>query len=86
MSDRARRALTETVASLGLETLPTTLRLDGAQCRTVGSLRESLRVEFVYESQRRSVMGLPWCSDGNHVLDRAADAIETAAAQTFTAP
>ncbi len=65
--------------SLDLASLPPMLRLDGSRCRTVGSLRESLRVEFRRGDALRNVMGLPWCTDGTHPLDRMARAIEQAA-------
>ncbi len=79
LTERELADLKRTVDELRLDTLPAMLRLDGAQCRSVGSLRESLRVEFVHNDQPRRVMGLPWCSDGTHVMDKAAAAIEAAA-------
>lgn len=79
LTEPALADLSRTVAELRLDTLPAMLRLDGAQCRSVGSLRESLRVEFVHNDELRRVMGLPWCSDGTHVMDKAAAAIEAAA-------
>ncbi len=85
LSATALTSLTQAVATLRLDTLPAVLRLDGAQCRTVGSLRESLRVSFVYNTVPRQVMGLPWCSDGDHVLDWAAQAIEEAASRQLGA-
>ncbi len=69
------------VDSLDLASLPAMVRLDGRACATVGSLRESLRVEFRHEDVMRSVMGLPWCSDGTHVLDRVANAAQALATQ-----
>lgn len=79
LTERELADLKRTVDELRLDTLPAMLRLDGAQCRSVGSLRESLRVEFVHNNELRRVMGLPWCSDGTHVMDKAAAAIEAAA-------
>ena len=72
-------ALRTRLDSLGVSELPTTLRLDGSKCRSVGALRESLRVEFRVEGAPRSVMGLPWCSDGTHPLDRIAAETEALA-------
>ncbi len=72
-------SLQERIATLQLHTLPAVLQLDGAKCRSVGSLRESLRVSFIYNDAPRQVMGLPWCTDGTHVLDRAAKEIEDTA-------
>lgn len=72
--------LTLRMAALRLDTLPAVLQLDGSKCSSVGSLRESLRVSFAHNNAPRQVMGLPWCTDGNHVLDRAAQVIEEAAA------
>jgi hypothetical protein len=66
------------VDSLGLAELPGMVGLDGGRCRSVGALRESLRVEFVVDGQWRRVMGLPWCSDGSHPLDQVARAVEAA--------
>lgn len=63
--------------SLQLAALPATLRLEGRLCRTVGSLRESLRVQFRVNDALRQVMGVPWCSDGTHPLDVFAAAIES---------
>ncbi len=79
LSETTLTALTQRIAALQLETLPAILRLDGSKCRTVGSLRESLRVSFVHDNAPRQVMGLPWCTDGSHVLDRAAQLIQDAA-------
>jgi len=69
------------IDSLELASLPTMVRLDGRRCTTVGSLRESMRVEFRHEDTVRSVMGLPWCSDGNHPLDRVSNAAHALATQ-----
>jgi hypothetical protein len=63
--------------SLQLAALPATLRLEGRLCRTVGSLRESLRVQFRVNDALRQVMGVPWCSDGTHPLDVFAAAVES---------
>ncbi|HMS03209.1 MAG TPA: hypothetical protein PKE51_09555, partial [Gemmatimonadaceae bacterium] len=62
--------------SLRLAELPPTLRLEGRLCRSVGSLRESLRVRFRVNGTLRQVMGLPWCTDGTHPLDVFAAAVE----------
>jgi hypothetical protein len=72
--------LAQLADSLDLASLPPMLRLEGSRCRTVGSLRESLRVEFRRGDTLRNVMGLPWCTDGTHPLDIMARAIEQAAA------
>jgi hypothetical protein len=69
------------VDSLDLVSLPAMVRLDGRRCATVGSLRESMRVEFRHEGAMRSVMGLPWCSDGTHALDRVSSAAHALATQ-----
>jgi hypothetical protein len=78
---RVERAVLQRLAtladSLQLVVLPTTLRLEGRLCRTVGSLRESLRVQFRVNDTLRQVMGVPWCSDGTHPLDVFAAAVES---------
>lgn len=78
---RVERAALQRLAtladSLQLAALPATLRLEGRLCRTVGSLRESLRVQFRVNDALRQVMGVPWCSDGTHPLDVFAAAIES---------
>lgn len=79
------RTLRALVDSLDLVSLPAMVRLDGRNCSTVGSLRESMRVEFRHEGAMRSVMGLPWCSDGTHALDRVANAAHALAAQQLRA-
>ncbi len=70
--------LARLVDSLALADLPAMLRLDGGKCASVGALRESLRVEFRQggTGTLRSVMGLPWCTDGTHALDQVARAAE----------
>ncbi len=66
--------------------LPANVRVNGAQCRSVGSLRESLRVEFEQDGAQRAVLGLPWCSDGTHPMERAADVLEAVATGLFGQP
>lgn len=68
--------LARLVDSLDLAALPTTLRLEGRLCRSVGTLRESLRVRFRVNGALRQVMGLPWCTDGTHPMDVFAQAVE----------
>ena len=70
VSTAVRDRLLQLADSLGIAALPTTIRLDGARCRTVGQLRESLRVRVRQRDTLHQVMGLPWCSDGTHPLDR----------------
>lgn len=81
VSEQEVGAVRALVDSLQLATLPAMVRLDGQRCATVGSLRESMRVEFRHEGALRSVMGLPWCSDGTHVLDRILKAVQALATQ-----
>jgi hypothetical protein len=71
------------IVSLDLASLPAMVRLQGSQCTSVGNLRESLRVEFSVDGAVRSSMGLPWCSNGTHPLDRMAAAIEQLATEYF---
>jgi anti-sigma factor RsiW len=71
------------IVSLDLASLPAMLRLQGSQCTSVGNLRESLRVEFTVDGNLRSSMGLPWCSNGSHPLDRIAAAVEQLANEQF---
>jgi len=75
------RSLRALIDSLELASLPAMARLDGRRCTTVGSLRESMRVEFRHEDTVRSVLGLPWCSDGTHPLDRVSNAAHALATQ-----
>ncbi len=79
LDEAALTALGQQISALRLDTLPAVLQLDGSKCYSAGSLRESLRVSFVHNNAPRQVMGLPWCTDGKHVLDRAAQLIEEAA-------
>lgn len=78
--------LTVLADSLALQSLPSVVPLMGAQCRTVGSLRESLRVEFRYEGQLRAVTALPWCDAPQHPLAIMARAVEQAATDQLGAP
>lgn len=78
--------LTALSDSLTLQTLPPVVPLMGAQCRTVGALRESLRVEFRHEGQMRAVTALPWCDTPAHPLAIMARAVEQAATEQLGAP
>lgn len=78
--------LTALADSLSLDTLPAVVPLMGAQCRTVGALRESLRLEFRVNGQRRAVTALPWCDAPEHPLAIMARALERAAEQPLGAP
>jgi hypothetical protein len=75
--------LQQLVDSLDLASLPAMLPLDGSRCRSVAALRESLRVEFRHRGALRRVMGLPWCSDGTHVMDRVAAEAERIVARAL---
>jgi hypothetical protein len=70
VSIAVRDRLLQLADSLGIAALPTTIRLDGARCRTAGQLRESLRVRVRQRDTLHQVVALPWCSDGTHPLDR----------------
>jgi len=72
--------------SLSLDALPAVVPLMGAQCRTVGALRESLRLEFRTAGALRAVTALPWCDAPQHPLAIMARAIERAVAQQLGAP
>lgn len=80
ISPEELNSLRQLADSVGLASLPAMVRLDGARCTWVGALRESLRVEFRHNNTMRSVMGLPWCSDGKHALDRISNAADSLAA------
>jgi hypothetical protein len=58
----------------------------GAQCRTVGALRESLRLEFRAAGLLRAVTALPWCDAPEHPLAIMARALEREAEQQLGAP
>jgi len=78
--------LTALSDSLALESLPPVVPLMGAQCRTVGSLRESLRLEFRHDGRQRAVTALPWCDAPQHPLAVMARAVEQAATEVLGAP
>lgn len=86
VDDAVVTRLERLVDSLELAALPANVQLDGGRCRSVGALRESLRVEFRQDGAVRAVMGLPWCTDGTHAMDRAAEAVEALANGLFGAP
>jgi len=72
--------------SLALSTLPPVVPLLGAQCRTVGSLRESLRIEFRHDGRLRAITSVPWCDAPQHPLAAMARAVEQAAMAQLGAP
>ncbi len=86
ITQTARTRLSALADSLSLQSLPPVVPLMGVQCRTVGSLRESLRLEFRYEGRLRSVTALPWCDAPQHPLAIMARAVEQAATEQLGAP
>jgi hypothetical protein len=72
--------------SLALSTLPPVVPLIGAQCRSVGSLRESLRLEFRHDGRVRTITSVPWCDAPAHPLAIMTRAVERAAEQQLGAP
>jgi hypothetical protein len=86
VSEAAVAQLVRLQESLALSTLPPVVPLIGAQCRTVGSLRESLRLEFRHDGRLRTITSVPWCDAPEHPLAIMTRAVERAAEQQLGAP
>jgi hypothetical protein len=86
VSEAAVAQLVRLQDSLALSTLPPVVPLVGAQCRSVGSLRESLRLEFRHDGRLRAITSVPWCDAPEHPLAIMTRAVERAAEQPLGAP